>query len=254
MKKYLPLFIVVCMMVSQLSSAQISPPIYDICVAAVSVPVSTSLTCTGAIIFHNMVTSASAAGLIPLPGCGSFTDGVTPDVWFHFGTLNASYHQIEVDPENNGGATDLAMALYTGGCNGPWTLLACDDNSNGANMPMIGLNNLASGTDVYIRIWSNNGTTPGNFRVCVLAYNTTDIQQNTIETVSIFPNPFESKITFSSALKNCTVKIYSSVGAVVFTAQQDEISEVETSHLKAGLYLVEITSGDHSAFRKVIKL
>lgn len=141
------------------------PYSYDICAAAQNIPVTVAQTCTGAIDFTDHCATSSSAGSIPLPGCGSFVDGVTPDVWFTFTSLSTSLHQIKVDPGSNIYAQDIAMAIYTGNC-ANMTLLNCDDNSNGM-MPLLTVLPPSAGTTYYIRVWSNSGTSFGNFRICV---------------------------------------------------------------------------------------
>jgi hypothetical protein len=62
-------------------------------------------------------------------------------------------------------AQDLAMAVYTGNCSG-FTLVSCDDNTNGL-MPSLAVSPPSVGTVYYIRIFSNDGTPPGNFNICI---------------------------------------------------------------------------------------
>jgi hypothetical protein len=137
----------------------------DDCVQAVILPVSFSQTCTGSIDYSNACTTPTPAGIVPTPACGTFTDGNTADVWFTFTSSSTNIHQIKVDTTSNS-AEDLAMAVYTGVC-GALTLVNCDDNSNGV-MPSLPVLPPSAGITYYIRIWSNNGTRPGNFRICVV--------------------------------------------------------------------------------------
>ena len=137
----------------------------DICSAANNISVVTSTTCTGAIDYNNNCTAPTAAGTIPLPGCGNFTDGVTPDVWFTFTSSSTSVHRVKIDAGSSPAAPDLAMAVYTGTC-GAMTLVNCDNSSNGW-MPLVVIIPPAAGTLYYVRVWSNNGTQTGNFKICI---------------------------------------------------------------------------------------
>ena len=148
-----------------------SSPANDPCVApAGPVPVTIGASCAGAIDYHNNCAAPSATATVPLPGCGNFTDGVTADVWFTFTSVGTQPHQITVSPGTAPAAQDLAMAVYTssGGSCGPFTLVVCDDNSN-LGMPSATVVPSVAGTVYYMRVWSNNGTQTGNFRICVLA-------------------------------------------------------------------------------------
>ncbi len=147
-------------------------PTYDNCATpAGPVPVSIVTpgnSCTGLVDYNNNCASPSGAGAVPLPGCGTFIDGVTPDVWLTFTSTSTASHQIDVSPGTAPAAQDLAMAVYTssGGSCGPFTLVNCDDNSN-SGMPSLTVVPPTSSTVYYIRIWSNSGTQTGNFKICV---------------------------------------------------------------------------------------
>ncbi|MCX6275139.1 MAG: T9SS type A sorting domain-containing protein [Bacteroidetes bacterium] len=146
----------------------VAPPVltYDNCATPQLFAATVGASCVGAVDFNNNCATPSAAGTVPLPGCGSFTDGVTPDVWFTFNSLSANPHQINVDLGTAPSAQDMAMAIYTGACGG-LTLVSCDDNSNGT-MPSLTITPPGAGTTYYVRLWSNNGTKPGNFRICAI--------------------------------------------------------------------------------------
>ena len=151
-----------------------SAPVYDNCANAPNVPVNTSSSssCTGPFTYYNSCASPSAVGSVPDPLCGSFTDGVTPDVWFRFtstGTVQA--HTINVNPTSPyaGTAQDLCMQIYSGTCGALTPIVgACDDNSSGLNLPALTFVPPSTSTQYYIRIWSNNGTQPGNFNICAI--------------------------------------------------------------------------------------
>ncbi|MEO8086981.1 MAG: T9SS type A sorting domain-containing protein [Bacteroidota bacterium] len=152
-----------------------SPPIYDNCGNAPNVPVnnSASANCAGGITYYNSCATPSAAGTIPVPSCGNFTDGVTPDVWFRFtSSAIAQAHTINVNPMFAAGdAQDLCMQIYGSVCGTLDTVglsNACDDNSSGFNFPALTFIPPATGTVYYIRIWSNDGTQPGNFNICAI--------------------------------------------------------------------------------------
>ncbi|MEO0312367.1 MAG: hypothetical protein RIQ89_2024, partial [Bacteroidota bacterium] len=146
------------------------PPAIDDCAAAETLTVITAATCTGALNKSNSCATPSALGTVPVPSCGSFTDGLTPDVWFRFqsGAVITTPYLIKVDLGTTGAAQDLVAVVYSGSCAGPLTEVACDDNSNGSGMPAATFLPTAS-TWYFVRIFSNNGTEPGNFRICVLS-------------------------------------------------------------------------------------
>jgi hypothetical protein len=157
-----------CLSNFDISISGTAPPVltYDNCATPQSFTATVGATCVGAIDYNNNCATPSAAGTVPAPGCGNFTDGVTPDVWFTFNSLSTQPHQVNVDLGSAPSAQDLAMAIYTGSCAG-LTLVSCDDNSNGT-MPSLTVTPAAAGVTYYVRIWSNNGSNPGNFRICAI--------------------------------------------------------------------------------------
>ncbi|MEO8087551.1 MAG: T9SS type A sorting domain-containing protein, partial [Bacteroidota bacterium] len=138
----------------------------DVCASSQNLPVVSSASCTGTINYNDNCASPTSVGIIQLPTCGNFTDGVTPDVWFTFTSTGTSTHRITANAGTTLSAQDLAMAVYTGTCVG-MTLVGCDDNSNSL-MPSLAVFPPAAGTVYFVRIWSNNGSQPGNFKVCVV--------------------------------------------------------------------------------------
>jgi hypothetical protein len=157
-----------CLANFSLNISGVAPPVipYDDCSSAQTFSATVGAACVGPVDYNNNCATPTPAGTVPVPGCGSFTDGVTPDVWFTFNSLSTQPHQVNVDNGTVPSAQDLAMAIYTGACGG-LTLISCDDNSNGT-MPSLTITPGSAGITYYVRIWSTNGTKPGNFRICAI--------------------------------------------------------------------------------------
>jgi len=234
-----------------------APPVYDNCVAALPLQTVVSASCSGAVDFSDVMATPTAAGIIPVPACGNFTDGITPDVWFTFTSGNVSDYQVNVDPGSTGSADDPAIAVYTGGCAGPWTLLGCDDNSNGAGMPSLSVLSLSPGTECYVRVWSNDGSTPGNFRLCVVT-NVTAVGENEFaEALQVFPSPIENVFTINipPGFENCFLQIFNALGELVLSRENVAPGmQLNASSLDKGIYSLSITSDKISVSRKIAKL
>ena len=148
----------------------VSPaPPNDACASAAAITPIVGSSCTGAVNYSVSCATPSAAGAYPNPGCAGFVDGATGDVWFTMTSASSNPHSISIQPGSSGtAATDLGMAVYTGTCAG-MTLVACDDNSAGSNMPALTVVPPGAGTTYYIRVWSNSGGVPGTFRICAIS-------------------------------------------------------------------------------------
>ena len=108
---------------------------------------------------------ASTTGDPPLPGA-SCTGATTMSrsVWFRFTpTANGSYSFSMCSSETGTTVPDLVLALYTstGGCSGPFTSVACDDNSclSSTQQPRF-VKNLTAGTTYYAVAWKADNTAP----------------------------------------------------------------------------------------------
>lgn len=103
------------------------------------------------------------SGTNPTPTCGSYI-GASQDIWFSFvagpyGTVNLSTAA--------GTLTDGVMAVYSApSCSGPFTQVACDDDSGPGLMPQLSLSGLTPGQTYYIRFWGYGNAT-GTFNLCV---------------------------------------------------------------------------------------
>ena len=75
-----------------------------------------------------------------------------------------------------------------------------------------------------------------------------------IEQVTIYPNPAHDHIDVNM-LQNGVVTIYNEVGSVVFTKELSaQANRIDLKGLSAGLYIVKITSGTETTYRKLNKL
>lgn len=112
----------------------------------------------------------SAAGTVPLPSCvpgsipAAFIDGVTGDVWLAFTSTFIGSLLINTAPSAVNPSANIAMAIYTGSC-GAFSLYACDYNSGPNGYAALSIP-VTSGTSYYIRVWSENPESQGNFDIC----------------------------------------------------------------------------------------
>jgi hypothetical protein len=239
------------------SVAQLVPVVYDDCTAAVSLQPIVGTSCTGVFDFQMEISTASPGGTIPVPACGGFTDGITNDVWFRFTSGNMPGYQVNINPGSSDPASDLAMAVYTGGCVGPWTLLACDDNSNGSGMPSLGVNSAAAGTEYFVRVWAINGSACCSFKICVAGNLTSAVEEDLAKAVMVYPIPFEQSLTVSipPASGKCLLRVRNMLGEVVL-AKEDALPEtvLNTASLPKGIYVLEINSESFSASKKIVRM
>ena len=132
------------------------PPPNDECTGAISLPISTNLTCANPT--SGTTLSATQSTNLPAPTCGG-TNGWNDDVWYSIVATSTS-HRISLT--NITGPTNaLVTTVYSGTC-GALTLLAC----NTANA--FDANNLTIGNTYYIRIHTSVSTfEDASFNICI---------------------------------------------------------------------------------------
>ncbi len=72
--------------------------------------------------------------------------------------------------------------------------------------------------------------------------------------VSAYPNPFSSSITIYTGSQNSTLKLSDVSGKIVYSEiLVDETSVLDLRTLQAGVYFLELVSGDQKTIKKIIK-
>ena len=99
-----------------------------------------------------------------IPSCGAYGGSLGEDMWFSF-VVPAS-GEIVVTTSNNGGVTNVDLALYTGTCSS-LTEISCDANSAVGPMAKLIETGLTPGDVVFARVWEAGGNAFGTFDICV---------------------------------------------------------------------------------------
>jgi hypothetical protein len=177
---------------------------YDACGAISLGSVANNQPCT----FSSYTTECSTPSAVsyPVPTCGSFTNGVTGDIWLSFTAVFTGALLIKAQPGGVNPSNNIAMAVYTGTC-ASFNMYACDDNSAGSNMPLLSLP-VINGTTYYIRLWTPGPGNPGGFSLCISSACT---PANDLPCTAVFIAPGGS----ASGYNTCS----SSGGEPVNTAQ-----------------------------------
>lgn len=88
----------------------------------------------------------------------------------------------------------------------------------------------------------------------IIEGSTLSINDNQISTVNVFPNPVNNKLTLQGKTTLSSIIIYDIIGKEVIGLNPNNRSiEIETSSLKAGVYLVNVLTENSSEVFKIIK-
>lgn len=80
----------------------------------------------------------------------------------------------------------------------------------------------------------------------------TDINNNKSFDVQVFPNPAKD-ILYVRGEKDLSIKMFSSQGAILFSADDSNDFDIDMSDLSEGVYMLKISDGSWTISRKVIK-
>lgn len=226
-----------------------SLPGNDECSGAALIVANTGTECASTYI-GNMLNATQS--LAPCSNNGS----VAKDVWLRF-TSGTGVHKITVSP---GAGRDLVFEVYSGGCTA-LTSIACV-NSGGVNeQDTIRLNNLASNTNYYIRVYDKNGNTDGtSFAVCVNVLNITTgtIDPELDRALNIYPNPVqEAGSLYINIADNFRPKgdaiLYDMYGRIVtYTPINQGNTVISPGLLQKGVYMLKVTINKRTTTRKVL--
>ena len=120
--------------------------------------VTVTSTCTYTT-YSNIGTTSTIS--VPAPNCGFYFGA---DVWFSFVAPPSGVALIQTQ---SGTLTDADMAIYSApSCNGPFTLMECDDLDGPGQMPVLNMTGLTPGQTYYVRVWGFGGA-QGSFALCI---------------------------------------------------------------------------------------
>jgi hypothetical protein len=106
---------------------------------------------------------ATASAGIPAPTCSFYTGG---DVWFRVTIPAGGTVTLTGDVAGGSPIGDMGMAVYTApSCSGPFTQVACDDDSGPGFMPQVTYTG-TPGTVLWVRMWEYGNDTFGAFNIC----------------------------------------------------------------------------------------
>ncbi|MBI3852450.1 MAG: hypothetical protein HY298_19510 [Verrucomicrobia bacterium] len=133
------------------------PPPNDICTGAEVIPTAGPFPYYSAIVD---ITDATTANDPPALPSSCTLNGVTRSVWYAFTPPATRLYTLSVSEDTATTVSDTVMAIYTstGGCNGPFTRIACDDDV-GYLQTAISLS-LSSSTTYYIVVWESSTSNP----------------------------------------------------------------------------------------------
>jgi len=87
----------------------------------------------------------------------------------------------------------------------------------------------------------------------IVSSGTTTISTNELSRMNIYPNPFRETLTISDCV-GCKLKLYNLIGKLEHSEiMRTDRSIMDTEHLAAGVYVLEITQGIEKQCRKVVK-
>lgn len=107
--------------------------------------------------------------------------------------------------------------------------------------------------DMYLAILTKNG----NKHVLKIVKSQTssnhDIIQNERESILVYPNPTDGRLTLSSENKIEGVEIYDISGKQLHQSNKEELNQINIANFKSGLYLMFVKTNAGTFIEKIIK-
>jgi hypothetical protein len=168
--------------------------------------------------------------------CGSLED-YSSSTWnmFFAGRISESGYNVEVfvNDETFGSVaveSDCSTATLTATANEGYVFLSWNDG-NTDNPRVVSLTSDTSFTAIFALI------------------DESSLLEAEAESISFFPNPTKSEITFSQAIEK--VEVIDLTGKTIFTFSNAKTINIES--LPAGVYYLRLTNNDKAIIRKAIK-
>lgn len=214
----------------------ITPPANDNCVASQNIIQNPTCSPVAGDLLYS-----SGSG-ITAPACDNFSNPALQDVWYAF-SATANTHTIKVSPD---GDIDAVISLYSS-CNSGE--LSCSDNSGASASDSLIATGLTIGNTYYVRVYDYGSIAPSTttFNICITGPNiSTNITENAVSTIQLYPNPSDGTILKGKISKNSTelnITIHDIFGRIVLdnkttVVNNGEFSLVFNEALLPGVYLV----------------
>lgn len=111
---------------------------------------------------------------------------------------------------------------------------------------------MLSANEKYIVGWGLDGTYIKVFRIQLPNLSTDEIQSS--EKATLYPNPVTNALNIDAKEDISEIKVYNMVGQQVLSKEaRSKNPKIDMSTLKAGVYVVEVTSDSNTTTHKVIK-
>ena len=184
--------------------------------------------------------------------CG---DPNQPEIWFTVTVPNSGSVTIETQEVVGSEFDDSVIAVYSGVC-GNLTAIDCnDDDDDGAGLySKIELTDQTPGEILYITAYSYYSDPFGEFQIAAYDSSVSNISNNTIDGLSLYPNPVKNTLFIKANNTVDAIHIYNMLGQVVLTKSSSFNNlKVDLSTLSSGNYIVKIQSNNQTGTYKLIK-
>jgi len=114
--------------------------------------------------------------------------------------------------------------------------------------------NIEGTVSVIINNNSDDGNRVAFDDLSYTCYSALGVEQNTLETVKMHPNPVKDNLTINLKSEvNTNIEIFNILGKRVFNNLITKTSTLNVQSLKTGIYIVKITQGNSTVTKKLVK-
>ena len=85
-----------------------------------------------------------------------------------------------------------------------------------------------------------------------VSIGTVGVEESTLESVSIYPNPVNSMLTIDGGSAEYSYALYNGMGQIVANGKTQGVERVNVSDLAKGVYFLRLTTGTQVRVEKVV--
>jgi len=196
--------------------------------------------CTSPITISNIGATDSSANN-GTPACGQYMGG---DVWYYFNAPASGAVKINRLEQDWG---HLCWGIYETPAS--TSAIACGYIAIGATESNL-IEGLTPGTNYWLRLWEYNNNDFGIDGVCIKTALPSGIAEAQIDGLSIYPNPVKDVLNIKTSNTVDAVSIYNMMGQEVINTSK---TQIDTSTLPSGAYIVKIQAGTQIGSYSLIK-
>lgn len=133
------------------------------------------------------------------------------------------------------------------------------DTGSTKNYTLVRKQSVLKGTNLWTNVGSTQWTAYSKNDFSFIgshvkdACSTTSINENSLDNITIYPNPTNDGVVYIKNIKiNTSITVYNIIGSVVYSVENNNSNKLNLSHLNKGSYIITFKNNNTSIAKKII--